>query len=96
MKKIDLKQLTDVDFEIFSKDILSYKLNIPIRTFKPYKDKGIDCYVLSDEKWIGQAKFFIETTDSTMISKLKKRKYKGKKIKTRRPLRCNKNTRHCK
>ena len=41
MKKIDIRNLTDIDFEVFSKDILEHELNFKFRTFKHGKDRGI-------------------------------------------------------
>lgn len=85
MKNVDLNNLTEKDFEIFSKDILSYKLNTNFRTFHGYKDGGIDAVSLSeDKKWIMQAKFFKESSWPTIMSKLKEEAVKVKRIKPER------------
>lgn len=85
MKNVDLNNLTEKDFEILSKDILSYKLNIPFRTFHGYKDGGIDGLSLDEDKnWIMQAKFFKDSSLSTIMSNLKKEAIKVKKIKPER------------
>lgn len=73
MKKIDLSELTDLDFENLTKDILAYKLGRDVRTFKSGRDRGIDAIVLGcEENWIGQAKFLIGSSDATMMSNLKR------------------------
>lgn len=85
MKKINIDELTDMDFENFSKDILSYKLGINMRTFRKGRDKGIDAISLGEnDNWIMQAKFPKETTDSTIKSTLKKESQKVKKLKPER------------
>ena len=85
MKKIDIDELTDIDFENFSKDILSYKLGINMRTFRKGKDKGIDAISLGkNNNWIMQAKFFRKTTDSTIRRVLKEESEKVKQLKPER------------
>ncbi|MCI8519784.1 MAG: ATP-binding protein [Clostridia bacterium] len=82
MEKINIGELKDSDFEDFSKDILSYKLGTKMRTFRKCKDKGIDAISLEEEKnWIMQAKFYKNTSDSTMMRQLKLESQKVKKLK---------------
>lgn len=80
MKNIDINQLTDIDFEEFSRDILSFQINKTVRGFKQTKDKGIDGLVLNEENWIMQAKCYKGTPYSTMLSNLKKEREKVKKL----------------
>lgn len=83
MVEYELKNLTNRDFEEFCKDILELVTGEEYRTFRSGKDLGVDLEPVNNElKIIGQVKQYINTTDSTMMSQLKKEREKleNKKI----------------
>ncbi|WP_160167383.1 nSTAND3 domain-containing NTPase [Nocardiopsis valliformis] len=74
MDHYDLGRLTDFDFEVLCKDILQESLSIPFEIFTPGPDGGVDLrhFLNKENKIIAQCKHWLKSTNSTLVSKLKK------------------------
>lgn len=71
MKEYDFRALNDKEFERLSIDLLSQREGIFIERYKPGRDGGIDGYFHSSGKVIIQAKHYVNTGYSGLLSKLR-------------------------
>lgn len=68
----NLQNMNDYEFELLCKDMLEIELNKKLRTYSKGKDGGIDisCFIIEDT--VIQAKHYINSNYSKLLSSLKK------------------------
>jgi len=73
MPDYDFNNLSPIDFEILSRDLLQEELDIRFESFKAGKDLGIDFRYCptEDQKIVVQCKHYIESGYKILLSKLK-------------------------
>lgn len=72
LKMFNFMNIDEIEFEEICKQILEKKLGKTFRVFGRGADGGIDIQANDDENIIGQAKFYINTSQSNTVSKIKK------------------------
>lgn len=78
----DFTNLSDVEFEKLSSDILSRKLGVKLRYFAPGRDGGIDLVDdVAQKNIIVQVKHYAKSSFSSLLTSLKKEVDKVKKLK---------------
>ena len=87
MPDYDFNNLSPIDFEILSRDLLQEELMVRLESFKVGKDLGIDFRYCptDDQKIIVQCKHYIESGYKILLSKLKAEEIeKVRKLKPKR------------
>ena len=76
--------LNDLEFEEFSKDLLSSELGLELKTYRAGADQGIDLKAIGDsnQKIIGQVKHYVKSSFSNLKTALKEevKKMKDKEV----------------
>ncbi|MFK0153964.1 restriction endonuclease [Streptomyces sp. NPDC090493] len=74
MDSLDLRKITDFDFEILCKDMLEEALSVPLEIFAPGADAGVDLRRLQPggQKLIIQCKHWMKTDRSALIRHMEK------------------------
>lgn len=72
MTEYTFRNLSPLDFELLSRDLLQYKLSLTLESFKPGKDKGIDFRYLTDTNntLIVQCKHYVASGFNALYSVL--------------------------
>ena len=64
---LNYANLNDTEFEFLCKDIMSKRLNTPLRNFAPGKDGGIDL-CNEDKSIIVQVKHYVESSVDALVN----------------------------
>lgn len=73
MNEYDFSRLNDKEFEVLCTDLMSAEMRVRFERFKLGRDSGVDgrYFTPSGREWILQAKHWISTSFSQLITHLK-------------------------